>query len=96
MFWLMFLTCLGMTLFSLLICILVNWRDIHTIGDFFAPLDFDSKSDNIVLYIPAVNIVVTAIVISIVIFYYVEHFFQSEKVKNIFTPIRRFFEIKVK
>lgn len=95
MFWEILLTCIIMTAFCLLVFIVINWEDLHTIGDFLAPISED-KVDSVVLYIPAVNLVVTAVVLAYVICMLVEKALKSKCVSKLFSPLRKFFEIKVK
>jgi len=95
MFWEILLLCLGMALFSLVVFIVANWSDLHTVGDFLTPVSEDPV-DSIILYIPGVNLAVTAVVLGVLFVMVVEKVFKSKPMSKLLSPLRKFFEIKLK
>lgn len=82
------------TVMSLAIVDAVKLSDLHTIGDFFAPMD--NKSDSIVLYIPGINLVVASVILSVLLLMFIEYVITKMKGCKIFTPMKKFFGIRLK
>lgn len=82
-------------LLCLAIGIVLNWKDIRTVGDLLCPLiPYEERAANIVIYLPIVNIGVLVILIALIIFAFFRQLFCE------WTPISkyvsRFFNIKIK
>jgi hypothetical protein len=53
-------------LICLIIGIVINWKDIETIGDLFFPFVEMGRDTNVPIYIPIANIIVTVVLIIVV------------------------------
>ena len=90
----------GVTLFCLLVFhLIVDWKDINTIGDLILPEIFDDRIDSFyVLYVPILNSFFLLILLIVTIVIGIKNFFTKlfTEWTHISENFSKFLEIKIK